>query len=66
MPMGVTLYPLLPYLGRGLSYQRRFPVVYLTFKVLLRPQTVDKQHEVYAFYMPISLNMNSNHYNYVF
>lgn len=55
MPMGVTLYPLLPYLGSGLSYQRRFPVVYLTFKVLLRPQTVDKQHEVYAFCVSICM-----------
>ena len=35
------------------SYQRRFPVVYLTIKVMLRPRTVDKQHEVCAFCVSI-------------
>ena len=35
----------------GLSYRRRFPVVYLTLKVMLRPRIVDKQLEVYAFYV---------------
>ena len=33
------------------SYQRRFPVVYLTVKVMRRPRVVNKQHEVYAFYV---------------
>ena len=31
------------------SYQRRFPVVYLTIKVMLRPRFVNEQHEVCAF-----------------
>ena len=50
MPMGMT-YPHSLYLGETLSYRRRFPVVYLTIKVMLRPRFVDKQLEVYAFYM---------------
>ena len=35
------------------SYQRRFPVVYLTIKVMLRPRFVNEQHEVCAFCVSI-------------
>ena len=39
-----------------LSYQRRFPVVYLTLWAMRRPRFVNKQHEVYAFcvYIPMA------------
>ena len=49
MPMGVTYTLLCRFWQSGLSYRRRFPVVYLTIKVMLRPRFVSKQLEVYAF-----------------
>ena len=52
MPMGM-IYMYMPFLGDVLSYLRRFLVVYLTFKVMLRPQIASKQLEVYAFSMSI-------------
>ena len=56
MPMGVTEHPLCYTLQSGLSYQRRFPVVYLTFKAMRRPRLVDKQLEVCAFYCTNNFN----------
>ena len=38
-----------------LSYQRRFPVVYLIWWAMRRPRLVNKQLEVYAFCVYISL-----------
>ena len=50
--MGMTISILCLYLGHSvLSYRRRFPVVYLTIKVMLRPRFVSKQLEVCAFCM---------------
>ena len=49
MPMGVTYTLLCRFWQSGLSYRRRFPVVYLTIKVMLRPRFVSKQLEVCAF-----------------
>ena len=52
--MGMTISILCLYSRRSvLSYQRRFPVVYLTFKAMRRPRLVNKQLEVYAFFVPI-------------
>ena len=53
MPMGVTHHLLCYSWQSSLSYQRRFPVVYLTSKVMRRPQIANKQLEVYAFRMYI-------------
>ena len=48
----MTISILCLYLGHSvLSYRRRFPVVYLTIKVMLRPRFVSKQLEVCAFCM---------------
>ncbi len=33
------------------SYRRRFPVVYLTYPAMRRPQVVNKQLEVCAFFI---------------
>ena len=49
--MGMTFIPVCHFLTGGLSYRRRFPVVYLTFKAMRRPQCISKQHEVCAFYV---------------
>lgn len=35
------------------SYRRRFPVVYLTYPAMRRPQVVNKQLEVCAFFVCI-------------
>lgn len=35
------------------SYRRRFPVVYLTYPAMRRPQVVNKQLEVCAFFVYI-------------
>lgn len=35
------------------SYRRRFPVVYLTYPAIRRPQVVNKQLEVCAFFVYI-------------
>lgn len=35
------------------SYRRRFPVVYLTYPAMRRPQVVNKQLEVCAFFIYI-------------
>ena len=44
------------YSKRGvLSYQRRFPVVYFTYPAMRRPRFVNKQLEVYAFCVYITL-----------
>ena len=45
-----------------LSYQRRFPVVYLTLWAMRRPRFVNNQLEVYAFcvYLQIIINNNIN------
>ena len=48
--MGMTISILCLYSGRSvLSYQRRFPVVYLTVWAMRRPRFVNEQLEVYAF-----------------
>ncbi len=59
MPMGVTYTLLCCIRQGGLSYRRRFPVVYLTFKVVLGPRIASKQHEVYAFVVYTFVNMDN-------
>ena len=57
MPMGMTyLYALICtwylvtwYLFMGLSYRRRFPVVYLTFRAMRRPRLVSNQQRGLRF-----------------
>ena len=51
MPMGMTIILALLSLADVLSYQRRFPVVYFSCKAMRRPQVVNKQLEVYAFFV---------------
>ena len=52
--MGMTISILRLYSRRSvLSYQRRFPVVYLTVWAMRRPLVVNKQLEVYAFCVSI-------------
>ena len=56
MPMGMTISILRLYSRRSvLSYQRRFPVVYFTYPAMRRPRFVNKQHEVCAFCVYISI-----------
>ena len=43
MPMGMVLPVLLFLYGSMLPYRRRFPVVYLDYKVMRRPPIVSKQ-----------------------
>ena len=48
--MGMTYIQAALYLGSGVSsYQRRFPVVYLTLWAMRRPRFVNEQLEVCAF-----------------
>ena len=62
--MGMTISILCLYLGHSvLSYQRRFPVVYLTQKAMLRPRFVNKQLEVYAFFVCTNMQKNENNNN---
>ena len=58
MPMGM-IYMCLLFLSEMLSYRRRFPVVYLTIRVMRRPRFANKQLEVYAFRMPIHEQKNN-------
>ena len=37
----------------NVSYPRRFPVVYLTYPAMRRPQVVNNQLEVCAFFMSV-------------
>ena len=62
--MGMTISILRLYFRRSvLSYQRRFPVVYLIWWAMRRPRLVNKQLEVYAFfcvYKHAKKNENNN------
>ena len=43
-----------------LSYQRRFPVVYLIWWAMRRPRLVSKQLEVCAFCVTLYISQNSH------
>ena len=58
MPMGMTI-PRFAILVRWLSYRRRFPVVYLTFKAMRRPRLVNKQLGVFAFFVYVRDDLKS-------
>ena len=51
MPMGMTYTLFCRFRQSGVSYRRRFPVVYLTFKAMRRPRLVNEQLEVCAFFL---------------
>ena len=62
MPMGMIIFMLHQFRCSVFSYQRRFPVAYFDFKVMLRPLLVNINGGLRFLHLYVNKTTNKNKY----